>query len=96
VRAPPKLGFDLARLGWQPLPDRLPYHREPSIPLLPADVREAEEVERLRLPLAGAPPVLRRIRAEFQEARLLRVQLQAKPCDALAQLGQEPPASTRC
>ena len=83
VQAPPKLGFDLAQLGLQPLPDRLPHHREPSIPLLPANVREAEEVERLRLPLSGAPPVLGRIRAEGQQACLLGVQLQAKLREAL-------------
>ena len=56
VQTAPKLGFHLAQLGLQPLPNRLPDHREPSIPLLPADVREAEEVERLRLPLPGAGP----------------------------------------
>ena len=59
VPAPPKLGLHLAQLRLQPLPDRLPHHREPPVPLLPADVREAEEIERLRLPLAGTPPVLR-------------------------------------
>src|SRR5216684_1808478 len=47
----PKLGFHRAQLRLQPRPDRLPHHREPSVPLLPADMREAEEVERLRLPL---------------------------------------------
>src|SRR5712691_3853217 len=79
VQAPPKLGFHRAQLGLQPLPDRLPHHREPPIaPLLPADVREAEEVERLRLPLPGASPVLGRERPEFQQARLLGVQLQAE------------------
>src|SRR3970040_1822221 len=71
VQAPPKRGFHLAQLRLQPLPNRLPHHREPSIPLLPADVREAEEVERLRLPLLRAPPVLGRIRADFPQARLL-------------------------
>src|SRR3990170_1656016 len=90
VQAPPKLGFDLAQLCLQPLPDRLPHHREPSIPLLPADVREAEEVERLRLPLPGAPPALSRIRAECQQARLLGVQLQLELREPLAQLCQEP------
>src|SRR5712692_10926638 len=47
VQTSPQLGLDLAQLRLHPLPDRLPHHREPSIPLLPADVREAEEVERL-------------------------------------------------
>src|SRR3989338_11539529 len=90
VQAPPKLGFDLAQLCLQPLPDRLPHHREPSIPLLPADVREAEEVERLRLPLLGAPPVLGREWPEFQQTCLLGVQLQAELREPITQVGQEP------
>src|SRR2546428_10281281 len=52
VQPPPQLGLHLTELRLPPLPDRLPHHREPPTPLLPADVREAEEVERLRLPLA--------------------------------------------
>src|SRR5438034_965115 len=45
-----KLGFHLIQLRLQPFPYRLPQHREPSIaPLLHADMRKAEKVERLRL-----------------------------------------------
>ena len=47
VQAPPEFGFHLAQLRLHPLPARLPNHREPPIPFLPADVREAEEIERL-------------------------------------------------
>src|SRR2546425_935276 len=90
VQASPQLGLDLAELRLQPLPDRLPYHREPSVPLLPADGRAGEEVERLRLPLAGAPPVLGREWPEFQQARLLRVQLQAELRESFTQLREEP------
>src|SRR5712692_11134901 len=53
VPTPPELGLHLAQLRLQPLPDRLPPHREAPVPLLPADMREAEEIERLRLPLPG-------------------------------------------
>ena len=60
MHASPQLGFDLAPLRRQPLPDRLPHHREPPIPLLPADMREAEEGERLRLPCAGPASVFGR------------------------------------
>src|SRR5258705_10303354 len=87
---PPELGLHLAQLRLQPLPDRLPHHREPPVPLLPADMREAEEIERLRLPLPGAPSVLGRVRPERQQARLLGVQLQAELRQSLAQLSQEP------
>jgi hypothetical protein len=89
VHASPQLGFDLAQLRLQPPPNRLPHHREPSVPLLPADVREAEEVERLRLPLAGALPTLGREGPELQQPRLLGVQLQAELCEPLPQVGQE-------
>jgi hypothetical protein len=90
VQATAELSFHLTQLGLPPLPDRLPHHREPPIPLLPADMREAEEVERFRLPLAGALPALGREGTEFQQPRLLRVQLQAELRESLAQLGQEP------
>ena len=90
VQASPKLGFDLAQLRLQPPPDRLPHHREPPIPLLPADMREAEQGERLRLPPAGPLPVRGRIRAEFPQAGLLGVQLQTELCEPLMQLSQEP------
>ncbi len=33
-----ELRLDLAQLHLQPLPDRLRHHREPPVPLLPADV----------------------------------------------------------
>src|SRR5712691_5995174 len=90
VQAPPKLGFHRAQLRLQPPPDRLPYHREPSIPLLPAEVREAEEVERLRLSLVGAPPMFGREGPELQQPRLLGMQLQAELREALAQLRPKP------
>src|SRR6266571_2511239 len=90
VQAAPQLGLDLAELRLQPLPERLPHHREPSIPLLPADVREAEEVERLWLPQVDAPPVLGRVRPEFQQPCLLGVQLQTELRESLPKLSQEP------
>ena len=63
VQAPPQRGLELAQLRLQLLPDRLSHYREPAVLLLPADVREAEEVEGLRLPLAAAPSALGRERA---------------------------------
>src|SRR5580698_2651284 len=45
--AAPQLGLHLAELRSQPLLHRLPTHREAPVPRLRADVREAEEVERL-------------------------------------------------
>jgi hypothetical protein len=54
------------------------------------DLREAEEVERLRLPVAGAPSVLGRIPTELHQARLVGVQPRAELREPLTQLGQEP------
>src|SRR2546425_12268436 len=55
VHASLELGFHLTQFRLQSLANRLPEHREPSVaPLLPTDVREAEEVERLGLPLTEA------------------------------------------
>ena len=85
VHAPPELGLHLTQLRLQPLADRLPQHREPSVtPLLPADVRESEEVERLGLPFSAPLAVVGRKRAELHKARFLRMQFQSeltKPFD---------------
>src|SRR3989449_2251603 len=51
---------------------------------------EAEEVERLGLPLTEALPVLGCIRAELQEARLLGMQLQPELPDPLGKFRPEP------
>ena len=54
-------------------------HREPSIaPFLSADVREAEEVERFRLPFSALLSVLDREWSELQQARFLRVQFKVE------------------
>jgi aryl-alcohol dehydrogenase-like predicted oxidoreductase len=54
MHAPFELDLDLAQLRLQPFANRLPHPREPSMaPLLPADVHKAEQVERLRFPVAA-------------------------------------------
>src|SRR5215469_742579 len=55
VPAPFELIVELAQLAPAPFRDRLPQHPELPGPGLPADVREAQEVERLRL---AEPPGL--------------------------------------
>jgi hypothetical protein len=62
VHAPLKLGFHLVQLRLQSLAYRLPQHRKPSItPLLYADMRKAQEVERLRFPFSTPRPAVARI-----------------------------------
>ena len=51
VHASPEFHLQLVQPRLQPFANRLPQHRKVSIaPFLPADVREAEEVERFRSP----------------------------------------------
>src|SRR5215469_12533033 len=79
MHAPPKLGLHLVQLRLQSLAYRLPQHRKHSVAPLPhANMREAQEVERLRLPLSTSLPVLDRQRTEFQKPRLLGMQLQVE------------------
>jgi hypothetical protein len=87
---PQELLFDLPQLGPHPLRDRDPAQPEPPVPGLPADMREAEEIERLWLaepaclpPPGGVPP-------ELDQARLARVQFQGELRKPLAKVRQEP------
>src|SRR6202035_4219051 len=85
VHSSPKLGFHLIQLRLQPFPYRLPQHREPSVaPLLHADMRKAEKVERLRLPFSTPLPLIDRRRTEFQKSRFLGMQLQVELLHSLS------------
>ena len=74
-----QLGLHRVQLRLLPFTNRLPYDREVTVaPLLPADMREAEEVERLRLPFSAPLPVSSRERSELQEPRFVRMQFELK------------------
>src|SRR3984893_13490818 len=74
MHAPLKFGFHRVQLRLQPFANRLPQHREPSIaPLLHADVRKTQEVERLRFPFSTPLPLVDRKGTELQKSRLLRL-----------------------
>ncbi len=90
MQASPEFGLDRLELRLPTLAHRLSQHRELSPPRLPATVREAEKVERLRLPVASAPPVPVRKATEFDEARLVGMQRQPELRESLAQFGKEP------
>ncbi len=91
VPAMPKLGFDLAQLRLQPLPHRLPKDREPPVaPLLPAEVRKAEEAEGLRLAPTATPAVFGRERPGLQQAGLVGMQFQLELAESFRQIGPEP------
>src|SRR5215472_18656206 len=89
VHASPELLLHFLELGSKPRLHRLPDHREPSPPRLPADVREAEKVEGLRLPLASLLPRLSSEAPKLDEPGFLGVQLQTEFREPLAKLTLE-------
>ena len=54
-----------------------------------ANVREAQEVERLRLAFPTLASILSRKAAKFEDSRLIGMQLKTKVRESLAQLCQE-------
>ena len=68
-----KLLFGLSQFSPHALADRQASHRESPHSVLPADVREAQKVERLRLPFSSSFPVFFGKPAEFDPARLVWV-----------------------
>lgn len=89
VHTSPAFGFHRSPLRLPPRAHRLPQHREPACPCRRAAMREAQNVEGLRFPVATGSPILVRVATEFEEPRLVGVQRQPEPREARAQLGQE-------
>ena len=87
---PHKLFLELVQLGPHPFRDRDTAKPETPVPGLPAEVRESQEVKRLRFaqpaclpPSGGVPP-------ERDQARLAWVQFQGELREPLAKVRQEP------
>src|SRR6516165_7413688 len=78
VPTPLELLLDLLQLPPQALGDRPALHGEVPLPVLPADMREAQKVERFRLPCSSLFPVLLGIPPELDPSRLVRMQFQSK------------------
>ena len=77
VHASLKFGFYLVQLRLQSFAYRLPQHSKSSVaPFLYADVRKAQEVERLRFPFSTPLPLVDRKRTELQQSRFLGMQFQ--------------------
>jgi hypothetical protein len=68
VEAAAEFVSDLFQLRLPPFSHRLPQHRELPLPGIPADVREAEEVEGQGLPVPAIASVLLREAAELDQA----------------------------
>ena len=86
-----ELDLDLSQLGPHPLGDRDALDPEPPGLVLPADVREAQEVERLWFPRTPPAPLPDGMPPELDQPGLIRVQLQPEPREPLAKLRQELP-----
>ena len=86
-----KLRFDFLQLGSFPLAHRAPQHREHSVTPLPAtDVREAKKVECFGLPLSPPLSIVRCVKAELDDARLLGMQFQFELGEAFRQFVMKP------
>ena len=87
-----QFGFHGVQLHLQPFTNPLPYYRRVSVaPLFPADMRDAEKVERLRLSFSAPLPVSSRERPELQEPRFVGMQFQAERLKLLGGFSQKPP-----
>src|SRR5262249_53044629 len=90
MHASPQFLFQGPQLGLLPLAHRLSQDREVPLPGPPANVREAQEVERLRLALTTLAPILFRKAAKFDDSRLIDMQVKAEVRESFAQLRQKP------
>ena len=90
MHTPPQLDLDPLQRRLHALANRLSKHHEPSLPRLPADVLEAEEIEGLWLAQSSALSVGRRMASELDKPRLLRVQLQLELLHSFFQFRPEP------
>ena len=77
-----ELLLNLPQLRPHAFADRLAPHRELPYPVLPADVREAEKIERVGLPFSSTFPVLFSKSPELDPARLIWVQFQLQTSPA--------------
>src|SRR5450432_4398696 len=85
-----QLLLDLLQLGCHALADRLPVHLEvPRLMILPTYVSETQKVKGFRLPFPSLRPSFSPIAPEFNQSRLLWMQLQSELPHALLQLLQE-------
>jgi hypothetical protein len=73
VHALPKLLFSFCQLPPQAFAYRVALHRKVPVPVLPANVRESQKIERFRLPFSSPFPVLLGKPPELDPARFIRV-----------------------
>src|ERR1035438_794929 len=90
VQALSELLPNLLQLCRHALADRLPVHHEvPLRVILPTDVSEPQKIKGSRLPSPTLAPPFSGITPKFNQARLLRMQLQPELPHSLLQFRQE-------
>ena len=87
---PHELRLDLLHLGPQPIAPALALDEEPAVAIAGTDVREAKEVEALRLAVPALLTVRRREAAELEQAGLLRMQRQPELSQPISHRCQQP------
>src|SRR5208337_851773 len=78
VPALPELLLKFLQLLPQSLADGLALHGKVPLPVLPADMREAQKVERFRLAFSASLPVQLGVPPELNPARFVGMQFQSK------------------
>ncbi len=86
----PEFLLEVMQLGAHPVAPRLPPKQEAAAPGAPADMRETQEVERLRLAQTAPFAVARCEAAKLDEARLFLMQREREPRHPLFQVRLEP------
>jgi hypothetical protein len=89
MQALAKLPLDFLQLLPHPLADRRAPHREVPFPVLPADVREAKKVERLRFAFPSSFPVRFGKPPELDQTRLVGMEFQPKLPQSLPEILQK-------
>jgi len=89
VHASPQFVFQPPQLGLPPLPHRPAQHRKVPLPGLPATVRKAQEVERLRFAVTTLASVLLRIAAKLDDTRFVGMERQSELSETFAQFSQK-------
>ena len=84
-----QFGSHRLNLCLQPLAHRLPQHREPFLSGLSADVRETQEVEALRFPVATLSPRLVRKTAKLDKSSLVGMQPETELRESFTEVREE-------
>ena len=84
-----QLLLDFQQLGPHPFAHRLALQRIAPVPVLPADMRESQKVERLGFPFSSLFPVSFGKPPELNPARFVWVQFQSKLQQPLPKFHQE-------